>query len=352
MEAMRQAALEETTSLEITPLKTAINDVESVARDFVEGVGALGQQAQELADSTEMLRVQTLQRSDEKIDALEQTARELANCVESSRLDALSKSNTEVRKLNEELDQRVSERTAELEAANDELDAYSYSISHDLRAPLRAIDGFARILSEDHYDTMTDAGKHCVEMVRHNVGTMRQLIDGLLAFSRLGLQSLSKNGIEPGQMVRECLDELAIEQEDRSVEIVIGDMPACRADSVLLKQVWTNLLSNALKYTRNQQSARIEIGCRTEPRSSSNGSPSPAGAGSDVVYFVKDNGAGFDMKYADKLFGVFQRLHKAKDFEGTGVGLAISQRIIQRHGGRIWAEAKPNEGAMFSFTLN
>jgi light-regulated signal transduction histidine kinase (bacteriophytochrome) len=163
---------------------------------------------------------------------------------------------------------------------------------------------------------------------------------------------LTKQTVEPGKIVRLCLAEMQKEQEGRQLEIAIGDMPSCQADATLLKQVWMNLLSNALKYTRKRDAVRIEIGCRTEPRPLANGhAPRQTGPGSATVYFVKDNGAGFDMKYAHKLFGVFQRLHRAADYDGTGVGLAIVQRIIHRHGGRVWGEAQLNQGATFSFTL-
>ncbi|MEX0643543.1 MAG: CHASE3 domain-containing protein [Pirellulales bacterium] len=246
----------------------------------------------------------------------------------------------------------LAERTAQVEAANKELDSFSYSISHDLRAPLRAIDGFSRIVLEDYSGGLASEGKAYLQKVRDNTRQMGQLVDDLLAFARLGRQPLARHPVEPDKIVRRCLEEMTKEQQGRQVKIVIGDLCSCDADPALLKQIWTNLLSNALKYTRKRETARIEIGCRTEPRLVMNGQPtSPASAGPDVVYFVKDNGTGFDMKYAGKLFGVFQRLHSAADYEGTGVGLAIVQRIIQRHGGRIWGEATPNEGATFSFTL-
>ena len=171
-------------------------------------------------------------------------------------------------------------------------------------------------------------------------------MDDLLAFAQLGRQPLTKETLDPGKIVNWCLEEMARERHGRKVEIVIGDLPECRGDAALLKQVWTNLLSNALKYTRRQEIARIEIGSHTQPRLAADGQPSaPDDAGTELVYFVKDNGAGFDMKHITQLFGVFQRLHSAAEYEGTGVGLAIAQRIIQRHGGRIWAEAKPNQGA-------
>ena len=307
-------------------------------------IDALAQQARDLARSVETARRQALQQSDGKIEVLGQQARELARSVEMSRIQS--------RKLNEDLNQRILERTAQLEAANKELESFSYSVSHDLRAPLRAIDGFSRIVLEDYSGPMAAEGKAYLQMVRDNTRQMGQLVDDLLAFARLSRQALNKYPIDPDFIVRRCLEEMAQEQEGRHVEIVIGDLCSCDADPALLKQIWTNLLSNALKYTRKRETARIEVGCRTEPRSTANGQQtSPASAESDVVYFVKDNGAGFDMKYVLKLFGVFQRLHRAADYEGTGVGLAIVQRIVHRHGGRVWAEAMPNQGATFSFTL-
>jgi two-component system, sensor histidine kinase and response regulator len=238
----------------------------------------------------------------------------------------------------------LEETNAQLDASNKELESFSYSVSHDLRAPLRAIDGFSRILLEDHALHLSDEGKHYLNLVRDNTRQMGQLVDDLLAFSRLGRESLAKQTVDPSKLVSLCLAEMQKEQEGRHVKIVIGDLPFCRADPNLLKQVWTNLISNALKYTRKQEVVRIEIGCRTEPRVS--------GHGTETVFFVKDNGAGFDMKYAHKLFGVFQRLHRAADYDGTGVGLAIVQRIITRHGGRVWGEARLNQGATFSFTLD
>jgi signal transduction histidine kinase len=227
--------------------------------------------------------------------------------------------------------------TAELEAANKELEAFSYSVSHDLRAPLRAIDGFSRILLKEHVPQLTPEAKRYLQLVSDNTQQMGHLIDDLLAFSRLSQQPLNKQTVMTADLVSQCLENLRAEQEGRRVEMAIGDLPSCQADLSLIKQVWTNLLSNALKYTRQREVAHIEIGCKDD--------------GGQRIYYVRDNGVGFDMKYADKLFGVFQRLHRAEDYEGTGVGLAIVQRIVHRHGGRVWAEAEVDKGATFYFTI-
>ncbi|HVF25205.1 MAG TPA: ATP-binding protein [Anaerolineales bacterium] len=229
------------------------------------------------------------------------------------------------------------ERTTQLSEANKELDAFSYSVSHDLRAPLRAVSGFTNILLKDFAADLPPEAQGYLVSVQKGALKMGQLIEALLTFSRLSRQPLTKRTISPADLVREVLNDLKVEQEDQQVEIHIADLPACEADPTLLRQVFLNLLGNALKYTRKREVVTIEVGFQ-------NGS-------SPCVYFVKDNGAGFNMEYANKLFGVFQRLHRAEEFEGTGAGLAIVQRIISRHGGRIWAEAALNQGATFYFTL-
>ncbi len=218
-----------------------------------------------------------------------------------------------------------------------ELEEFSYSVSHDLRAPLRAINGFSHILLKDHAAELAPEGLKYLELVRDNARQMGRLIDDLLNFSRLSSQGVLRDQVLPATLVREVLAELAFDRGERSVEVVVGDLLPCRADAVLVKQLFVNLLSNAFKFTRQRTVAHIEIGCSQTV--------------GEVVYFVKDDGAGFDMRYADKLFGVFQRLHRAEDFEGTGVGLAIVQRIVQRHDGRVWADSAVGQGATFFFTL-
>jgi PAS domain S-box-containing protein len=247
-----------------------------------------------------------------------------------------------IRQLNRQLEQRV----AELAAANGELEAFSYSISHDLRAPLRAIDGFSRILMEDHLGQLSEDGRHVVEVVRRNTQQMGRLIDDLLAFSRLGRQALKTEPVALADLAHDVMADLQGETAGRQLEVAIGELGLADADPALLKQVFVNLLSNALKFTRKRERATIAVDIARDPPA-----PVAAEAGGATVYFVRDNGAGFDMRYADKLFSVFHRLHRAEDYEGTGVGLAIVQRVIQRHGGHIWADGKPDEGATFYFTL-
>ncbi len=243
----------------------------------------------------------------------------------------------ELKKYHEQLEELVEERTLELKATNKELEAFSYSVSHDLRAPLRAIDGFSRILSEEYAAQLPQEAQRYIGLVRTSTRQMGKLIDDLLTFSRFSRQPLEKQCLAPGDIVRQVLEQFRYLQEGRRIEISIGDLPLCQSDPSLLKVVYTNLLSNALKFTGKRDYTLIEIGCKDEE--------------SEHVYYVKDNGVGFNMKYVEKLFGVFQRLHRADEYEGTGVGLANVQRIIHRHGGRIWVASEIDKGTTFYFTL-
>ena len=228
-------------------------------------------------------------------------------------------------------------RATQLESVNKELEAFTYSVSHDLRAPLRATDGYSRILLRDYAPQLPSRAQEHLNRIRSNAQQMSELIDDLLALSRIGRQALTRGSVSIADLARESLEELEHEQEGRSIEIEIRDMPSCEGDPRLLKQVMTNLLSNALRFTSVREVGRIEVGCQEED--------------DKVVYYVKDNGAGFDMQYADKLFGIFQRLHSVEDYPGIGVGLAIVQRIVQRHGGEVWAQAEVDKGATFYFTV-
>jgi signal transduction histidine kinase len=232
---------------------------------------------------------------------------------------------------------QLRQHAAQLQQANSELEAFAYSVSHDLRAPLRAIHGFSRILLEEHASHLPGEVQDYLHLVSDNARYMGQLIDDLLAFSRLSRQPLKRQRVVCADLVHQVLGELRHEHEGRRVDISIGALPACQADPGLLKQVFVNLLANAFKFTRQCEVAMITVGYRED--------------GGEHIYFVQDNGVGFNMQYVDKLFGVFQRLHSTEEYEGTGVGLAIVQRIIHRHGGRIWADAAVNQGATFSFTL-
>lgn len=243
----------------------------------------------------------------------------------------------EVKVLNRDLERRVAERTAQLEAAVKELEAFSYSVSHDLRAPLRAVTGFSNAVLEDHADKLDAGGQRYLRLIRDSALNMGQLIDDLLAFSRVGRQQMASSEIDMTALARSIFKEIRIADPGRDVDFVIARLPPAQGDRALIRQVFANLLQNAVKFTRGRDHARVEVGFET--------------TGGENVYFVRDNGAGFDMRYAHKLFGVFQRLHSASEFEGTGVGLALVQRIISRHGGRVWAEARLGGGATFYFTL-
>lgn len=262
--------------------------------------------------------------------ALDVTARRAAE-------RAVEESEQALRRANAALEARVQERTAALQATNQELEAFSYSVSHDLRAPLRAIVGFSNILQEDHGAELSPEARQHLETIARNARQMGQLIDDLLRFSRMGRHVMTTGTVDMAAVAAEVAEEARRQDPQRYVEIVVGALPPVWGERSLLRQVFANFIENSMKFTRDRSPARIEVGA--VPRDG------------EVVYFVRDNGVGFDMRYSDKLFGVFQRLHRTEDFPGTGVGLALVKRIVARHGGRVWAESEEGKGATFYFSL-
>jgi two-component system sensor kinase len=244
----------------------------------------------------------------------------------------------EIQRLNTELEERVRERTAQLEMMVKELEAFTYSISDDMRGPLRAIDGFSRVLIEEYADKLDVEGKRLLNIMRSNSTQIAQLIDGLLMFSHSGREPLDQSDINMAEVARSAFDEVRASEGLRQVDLEVRELPTAFGDRHMIHQVFVHLFSNAVKFTRPREKPHIEVGCE-------------GGTGNQNVYYVRDNGVGFDMQYADKLFGVFQRLHSVEEFEGNGVGLALVQRIILRHRGRVWADGKVNDGATFYFSL-
>ena len=244
---------------------------------------------------------------------------------------------SQIKKLNEDLENRVIQRTELLEAANKELEAFSYSVSHDLRAPLRSVHGFTKILLEDYEAKLDEEGKRICGIISSSATQMGELIDDLLSFSRIGRSSMNPSEIDMKKMVRAVFEGMTSPAERKRIKLIIGKLQKAFGDVTLFGQVWTNLISNAIKYSSKNDISEISIGSEI--------------AGDTIIYFIKDNGVGFDMQYAHKLFGVFQRLHSEADFEGNGVGLAIVQRIVLKHGGKVWAKGEVGKGARFYFSL-
>jgi light-regulated signal transduction histidine kinase (bacteriophytochrome) len=244
----------------------------------------------------------------------------------------------QLRKVNETLEQRVLARTAELDATNKELEAFSYSVAHDLRAPLRHMDGFVRLLKKHAWASLDERNRRYLGIVSDSARQMGLLIDDLLAFSRVGRSELQLRPVSLQQLVQEAMQELREETQDRSIDWKIGQLPEVMVDRSMMRLVMINLLANAVKFTGKRDRAEIEVGASSD-------------ATDGVVVFVRDNGVGFDMEFANKLFGVFQRLHPAEEYEGTGIGLANVQRIIHRHKGRTWARGEVDQGATFYFSL-
>lgn len=290
--------------------------------------GELEIKQRELQQAKETLEVRVEERTAELARANQQLQIELAE---------RKRAEEKIKHLNEGLEHRVAERTAQLADANKELEAFSYSISHDLRAPLRRINGFAQILLEDFSAQLSAEAQNHLNLITSNTGNMGRMIDDLLNLSRLDRREILLEETSLNSLVENIVQELNPETAGRSVEWRIGPLFSSYCDPGLVRQVFVNLLSNAVKYSRHREQTIIEVDqCTVDGRR---------------TFFVRDNGAGFDPKYKDKLFGAFQRLHSDSEFEGTGVGLAIVQRIVRRHGGRIWAEAEPGKGATFYFNL-
>ena len=251
--------------------------------------------------------------------------------------ERLADTERKLRRLNAELEERVAQRTADLSSAYRELESFSYWVSHDLRAPLRTISGYAHFLAKDHGARLDKDAHHLLERISEGAGFMGSLIDALLEFSRVSRQTVRRQRFDPTAVAREAIDNLAAARQGRAIEFRLAALPECHADRILLRQVFANLLDNAVKYSSRRAHAIVDIGATT--------------SGERTAYFVRDNGAGFDMRYAAKLFSPFERLHSESEFEGVGIGLAMAQRIVARHGGRMWAEGEPDAGATFYFDL-
>ncbi len=279
------------------------------------------------------------ERNDYTVRAIKMSNDELGSLTEAfnQMLDQIKRKDDNLNEFNQNLELKVLERTAQLETVNKELEGFSYSVSHDLRAPLRAIIGFASILEEEYANRLDDEGKRITSIIKKNTVKMGRLIDDLLEFSQMGRHDGTKTTINMERMVNDVKDAMAIQSDIRRVSWTIGDLPNVNGNASMIRQVWVNLIANAIKYSCKNEAPVIEIGAMRKE--------------SEYVYYVDDNGVGFDQQYSEKLFKVFQRLHSPEEFEGTGVGLALVQKIVTREGGSVWAESQVGKGACFYFSL-
>ncbi|MDP4149719.1 MAG: ATP-binding protein [Bacteroidota bacterium] len=288
-----------------------------------------------LAETAKMIS----DKQDYSVRAVKMGSDELGSLTEAFNhmLDRIQQQNERLKEFNQTLEQKVADRTVKLESVNKELESFSYSVSHDLRAPLRAVIGFASILEEDYGASLDGEGQRITGVIKKNTLKMGHLIDDLLTFSRVSRQDIATSTIDMASMVDEVRESLAQEQDTSNVEWAIQSLPPVSGNANMIKQVWVNLMSNAIKYSGKKENACVEIGSFRKDR--------------QIAFFVRDNGVGFDRQYSNKLFKVFQRLHNEDEFEGTGIGLALVEKIISRHGGHVWAEGEPGEGACFYFSL-
>jgi signal transduction histidine kinase len=304
-------------------------------RGIAQPIRTLAASARQVSESKDFA-IRATVVSDDELGLLTAAFNEMLSEIQ-QRDTALRASEARLRQLNGELERRVHARTAELEASNRELEAFSYSVSHDLRAPLRHIDGFADLLRRQSLPGLDEKARRYIQTISESAKSMGVLIDDLLSFSKMARSEMQRSSVDLGKLVADVRAAISSDVADREIVWSVSPLPEIHGDPAMLRLALTNLLSNAVKYTRGRTPARITVGA-TETEH-------------ETVLFVQDNGAGFDMAYQDKLFGVFQRLHKAEEFEGTGIGLANVRRIIQRHGGRVWAQGEPGQGATFFMAL-